>query len=142
MDASKVMNGSWGEVWMDGEKISECTALQAKIDIKKEDVPMCGRATPGKKLSGWEGKGSMKLNKVNSRMAIKIGTLIRTGQDIKVTIVSKLADPAAYGAERIVLRNASFDDLTLADWAAQKNGEVDCPFTFEDFYFMDVVAPQ
>ncbi|HEX2927560.1 MAG TPA: phage tail tube protein, partial [Ruminiclostridium sp.] len=95
----------------------------------------------GKKLSGWEGKGSMKLNKVNSRMAMKLGNLIKTGQEIKVTIISKLADPAAFGAERIVLKQASFDDLTLADWSAQKNGEVDCPFTFEDYEFLDLVAP-
>lgn len=142
MDASRVMNGSWGEAWMDSELLAECTGLQAKVDVNKEDVPMCGRLTPGKKVVGWEGKGSVKFNKVNSRMAIKLATKIKAGQDIKVTIISKLADPSAFGAERVVIKGVSFDDLTLADWEANKNGTIECPFTFEDFEYIDLVTPQ
>lgn len=142
MDAANVMNGTWGETWMDSEKLSECYGLQAKVDIRKEAVPMCGRLTPGQKIVGLEPKGSMKLNKVNSRMAIKIGNKIRNGEDIKVTVISKLADPSAFGAERVVLKGVSFDDLTLADWEAMKNGQVECPFTFEDYEFIDLVTPQ
>jgi hypothetical protein len=141
-DAKRVMSGTWGEVWLDSDKVTECFGAQAKVDVKKDDVPMCGtRGTP-KKISGWDGKGSLKMNKVNSRMAVKIGEAIRNGDDLKFTVISKLADPAAFGAERVALYGVSFDDLTLFDWEAKKLGETECPFTFEDFEFLDLIQPQ
>ncbi len=94
--AKRVISGTWGEVWLEGEK--------------------------------------------NSRMAIAIGEAIRDGRDIRFTIISKLADPDAYGAERVVLKNVSFDDLTLADWETGKTGTVTVPFTFTEYEYLDVIA--
>jgi hypothetical protein len=141
MDASNVMNGTYGEVWIDSDKVGECTALQAKVDKKKEDVLICGQPGTSKKVVGWDGKGSIKMHKTTSRMALKTADSIKSGKDLKCTIISKLADPAAIGAERVILKYCSFDDLTLADWAAGKSGETDCPFTFEDFELVDTVTP-
>ena len=73
-------------------------------------------------------------------MALAIGEAIRDGKDIRFTIISKLADPDAYGAERVTLKNVSFDDLTLADWEAKQVGKVECPFTFTDFEFLDTIS--
>ena len=113
MDSAKrVISGTWGEVWLEGDKVSECYGLQAKVSF----------------------------NKVTSRMALAIGENIRNGKDVRFTIVSKLKDPDAYGAERVVLSNVSFDDLTLADWEAKSVGKVECPFTFTDYEFLDEIG--
>ena len=143
MDSAKrVMSGTWGEVWLEGDKVAECYGLQAKTSYNKEDVPMCGTMSVGSKVKSIKNTGSMKLHKTSSRMAILIAAKIKAGQDVRVTIISKLADPDAYGAERVVLKDVSFDDLTLADWEADNFGKVECPFTFADFEFLDLVAPQ
>lgn len=143
MDSAKrVMSGTFGEVWLEGEKVSECYGLQAKVSYNKEDVPMCGTMFGGQKVKSMKGTGSMKLNKTSSRMAILIATAIKAGRDVRVTIISKLADPDAYGAERVALKDVSFDDLTLADWEADNFGKVECPFTFTDFEYLDMVTPQ
>ena len=34
--AKRVINGTWGEVWLDGEKVAECTAYQQKLAKNKE----------------------------------------------------------------------------------------------------------
>ncbi|MEA5136473.1 MAG: phage tail tube protein [Candidatus Fimivivens sp.] len=136
------MSGTFGEVWLEGEKVSECYGLQAKVSYNKEDVPMCGTMFGGQKVKSMKGTGSMKLNKTSSRMAILIATAIKAGRDVRVTIISKLADPDAYGAERVALKDVSFDDLTLADWEADNFGKVECPFTFTDFEYLDMVTPQ
>ncbi|MBB6217495.1 hypothetical protein HNQ80_003616 [Anaerosolibacter carboniphilus] len=140
----RVINGTWGEIWLDGEKVSELTALSAKIELKKEDVNMCGVLAKETKITGWEGKGTLKLHKVNSRMAIKLGEAIKKGRDIRLTIVSKLADPDTDNAqaERIALKNVSFDDLTLIDFEAKALGKVECPFTFTDYDFVDLIKPE
>ena len=140
MDSAKrVLSGTWGEVWLDNDYVGECYGLQAKVNFNKEDIPMCGRMAIDKKVTNMTGTGSMRMYKVSSRMAIAIGNAIRNGRDLRFTIISKLADPDAYGAERVVLKNVSFDDLTLADWEVAVNGRVEAPFTFTDYEYLDTV---
>ena len=141
MDSAKrVISGTWGEVWLDGDKVSECYGLQAKVSFNKEDIALCGQMASDKKVTSIECTGSLRMHKVTSRMALAIGENIRNGKDVRFTIVSKLKDPDAYGAERVVLSNVSFDDLTLADWEAKSVGKVECPFTFTDYEFLDEIV--
>ncbi|MCT4593583.1 MAG: phage tail tube protein [Anaeromicrobium sp.] len=141
LTGNRIINGTWGEVWLDGDKLSELTGLNAKIELKKEEVKMCGVMAKETKIVGWEGKGTLKLHKVNSRMAIKMGDMIKKGKDVRFTIISKLADPDTIDAqsERIVLKNVSFDNLTLADFEMKALGKVECPFTFTDYDFVDLI---
>lgn len=140
MDSAKrVMSGTWGEVWLDNDYVSECYGMQAKAAFNKQDVQMCGRMAVDKKITNITCTGSLRLHKVSSRMAIKIGKEIKDGRDLRFTVISKLADPDAYGAERVVLSNVSFDDLTIADWEVATNGKVEAPFTFTDYNFIDTV---
>jgi len=140
MDSAKrIMNGTWGEVWLDGDYVSECYGLQAKVNVNKEDVNLCGQMATDTKVTSIKCTGSLRLHKVSSRMALAIGDMIKRGIDPRFTIISKLADPDAYGAERVVLKNVSFDDLTLADWEVARNGTVEAPFTFTDYEFLDTV---
>ena len=129
------MSGTWGEVWLDGDYVAECYGLQAKVSFNKEDVNLCGQMATDKKVKSISCTGSLKLHKVNSRMAIAIGDYVKNGKDLRFTVISKLDDPDAYGSERVVLRNVSFDDLTLADWEVATNGKVEAPFTFTDYDF-------
>lgn len=138
-NAKRVMSGTWGEVWLDGDKVAEAYGLQLKVSYNKEDVKMCGQMAVDSKVTSVKMTGSLKMHKVNSRMALKIGSEIRNGKDLRFTIISKLDDSDAYGAERIAAKNVSMDDLTLADWEAGVNGTIEAPFTFTDYNFLDTV---
>lgn len=140
--ASRIMSGTFGEAWIDGELIAECYGLQAKLTYNKEKVTLGGKMIHDYKIKSVEGKGSIRLHKVSSRMIQLLGDKIKNGQDLRCTIISKLADPDAWGAERIVLKNVSFDDLTLIDWENDKFGKTEHPFTFSDFELLDAVDPQ
>ncbi len=139
MTGNKIMSGTWGEVWLDGDYVSECYGCQAKASYTKEDINLCKQMATDKKTTAIAYTGSLKMHKVNSRMAIVIGNKIKNGEDARFTVISKLDDPDAYGAERIVFRNVSFDDLTLADWEVAKAGSIEAPFTFTDYDFLDEV---
>ncbi|MBU3098745.1 MULTISPECIES: phage tail tube protein [Clostridium] len=142
MNAKDIINGTWGELWIDGDKVSECIALQAKVTINKAPVSFCGDLFTHNKVIGLEGKGSLKLHKASSRMIIKISANMKAGKQTVCTIVSKLADPDSMGAERVAIYEVSFDELTIADWENKKNGEEDVPFTFANWEFLDTIAPQ
>lgn len=138
--AKRVISGTWGEVWLDGDYVSECYGAQAKIAFTKESIKIAGRMAEDSKVTSYKGTGTLKFHKVNTRMANVIGEKMRNGQDVRFTVISKLADPDAYGAERVTLKNVSFDDLTLADWEVGSVGKTEVPFTFTDYQFLDKIS--
>lgn len=139
LQEKRIMNGTWGQVWLGDDEVGEAYGIQAKVNFKKEDVPICGRMGIGKKVTGYDGTGSLKMRKVSSRMGKAIGEHIRNGKDLRFTIITKLADPDADGTERISLTDVSFDDLTLADWEAGRIIDVEAPFTFGDYSYLEKV---
>lgn len=68
--------------------------------------------------------------------------MVRNKQDVRFTLISKLADPDAYGAERVSITGVQMDDLTLFDWEAQKPLETEAPFTFTGYEYLDQITPQ
>lgn len=136
--ARRVISGTFGEVWLDGEKIAECRACQAKVTKNKEKVYLCGMLFADHKVMALEGAGSLTLYKADSGM-IQKQTDIQDGIDRRFTIVTALKDPDSYGAERIAIYNVSFDDLTLVDWQRASIGEISAPFTFTRFDLLDQI---
>lgn len=137
--------GNWttfGELWLDGDYVGECYKAQAKVEFTKEEIKQCGTFFTDNKVVGCKGTGSLTMHKVNSRMAIKVANMVRNKQDVRFTLISKLADPDAYGAERVSITGVQMDDLTLFDWEAQKPLETEAPFTFTGYEYLDQITPQ
>ena len=139
IDERKIMNGTHGTVFLDGEEVAELKAFQAKLEFQKEEVKVAGKMATGTKYMGYSGKGSLTLHKVNSRMIKAIGQQIKEGKEPRFTVIGKLADPDGDGVERIALNNVSFDDLTLFDFEVGALGQTECPFTFTDYDFLDLI---
>ena len=139
IDERKIINGTHGTVFLDGEEVAEVKSFQAKLEFQKEEVKIAGKMATGTKYMGYSGKGSLALHKVNSRMIKAIGQQIKEGKEPRFTLIGKLADPDAEGVERIAINNVSFDDLTLFDFEVGALGQVECPFTFTDYDFLDLI---
>lgn len=138
MTAKRVPNGTYGTVWLDGDRLAECYGCQGKVAINSEKLALCGEFMTQTKATGGEGTGSLSLYKVDSGMLIRMQS-IQDGQIPEVTVISKLADPDSAGAERIAYYGVQFTDLTLADWQAATVGKITAPFTFTRFELLDVI---
>lgn len=135
-----VINGTHGSVWFDGEQVMEVKAFQAKDEFKKEEIQRCGTMNIGYKIVSVDGKGSITVNKVNSKLIRKIAVEVRTyGKTPTFTLVASLADPDALGSERVAFYNVVFDDLTLFDFEVAKPGEIEAPFTYEYYDLLDLI---
>jgi hypothetical protein len=132
-NGSNVINGTFGECWVGDDYIGDVLSLEAKVTIDKTDIQQVRSLTKGQKITGYSGKGTLKTNKTRSYFMKMISEALKKGQDISTTIQSKLDDPDAYGNELVVLKNVSFDELTLADWEGGKLGEESIAFTFTDW---------
>jgi hypothetical protein len=142
VDGKRVINGTFGEMWLDGDQASETNALKAEITKQKSKIIIPGQLATDTKTTSIECKGTVKLLKVSSRMIQKCNDDLQAGKETVSTIVSNLADPDAWGAERIAILDAKFDSLTLIDWEAGKTGEESIPFTFTKWKLLDTITPQ
>ena len=138
---NRVISGTWGEVWVDGEKWAELSAGQAKYAYTKSDVQLCGQMAVDTKVTAVKGTGSITVKHVFTRNITRADQLI-AGVDARATIIMKLADPDAYGAERVALYNVSFDDETIMDFKSGNCGEKTYPFTFTRREWLDVIHAQ
>ena len=139
-NGSRAMNGTFGTVWADGSEIAEIPAFQLKVTKNWEPINMCGNMTEDRKLVGVKITGSMTLHKVYSRGAEDVRAAVQ-GHDVRRTLVAKLADPDAYGAERVAVYGMNYDEQTLMDFAAGKKGSMTVPFQATGFEYLDEVAP-
>jgi hypothetical protein len=138
-NAKQVINGSWGELWLNGDYMAEVTAFKAEVDIEYEDVNMIKELGKPKKMTGYEGKGEFKLNKVTSRMMSFMSDALQHGTQPTCTLIATLSDPDALGVEGVTIQDATLETLTLADWEAKKNGEETIPFSFTKWKPTDTI---
>lgn len=139
--ANRVMSGTWGELWVNNEKWADLSGFQAKFTYNKSPVNICGAMAEDAKITSVKGTGSITVSKVYTRN-IDAADALMEGHDVRATIVAKLADPDAYGAERVALYNVSFDDETIMDFQHGQLGKSTHPFTFTKREWLDVVRPQ
>jgi hypothetical protein len=138
--AEQVINGTWGEVWIDSDYIAEVTEFEAKLSLNTADVTQTRTFAKGQKVIGTEGKGTVTMNKVTSYFHYKVGDYIRENKTPPAaTIISKLADPDSLGAERVKITGVQFSEIDVANWAAAKLGEVKMPFTFTSYEPLDLI---
>lgn len=132
-EAKRVMSGTQGEIWIEGKHMAEVTGFKAEIKLIKEEVNQVKTMFKQYKVVGCEGTGNVKMNHVSSYFINLMADNIRKGRQTVVTIRAKLDDPDAVGREEVIIRDATFDKLTLMDWEAKKLTEDDYDFTFTDF---------
>lgn len=137
--SSRVINGSWGELIIDGELIDEVTKFEATITLEFTDVAMCGTLAKGKKITGMTCEGSLTLNKLSSYFIKKLNDNMKAGKTTKCKIIASISDPDADGDERIIIKDAEFSKLILANWGSQTLGEESYDFTFTDWELVDII---
>ena len=90
---------------------------------------MTRRLAKAQKVIGYSCTGQLTLNKVISFFIKKLSEDMKAGRQTVCTIISKLNDSNSDGSERVVIKNAVFDELILANWPAKTFGEEQVSFT-------------
>ena len=138
-DTSNVINGTYGELWLDGEYMAEVKKLRLEANIEYEEVSRVRSLTPGQKMVAIKPEGEVSFNKVSSTMMKKIHAKISQGLTPKFDIISKLDDPNALGHERVAAHGCTFEKITLADWELGNLVEENYSFKFERYDLLDAI---
>ncbi|BEP28815.1 phage tail tube protein [Helicovermis profundi] len=139
MNPNKIINGTFGTIWVNNEKWIETKSFEAKVTGQYEDVDIAGKLGKSRKYIGYEGSGSINTNKVYSRGAKLLAEAFKTGNMPEIKIISKLSDPSSYGAERVIIKDVTFDEFTLAKFELKSPLEEELPFQFGDYELIDTI---
>lgn len=138
--AGEVINGLYGELWVDGVKKAEIDKFQVVIKKNASTILFCGHPVEDTKMTSVANSGSMEGYHLDSWLAEEIETT-QQGRDLRHTIRGKLADPDVlkYGHEAVEILNVTFSQLTAMDWQAGQPGRISIPFTCGKVKFTDKI---
>ncbi len=139
---NQVLTGTYGEVWIDGDKVFELNKIEAKVIINREDVQM--GLDVDSKMTGLKGEFTIGIKKVFSRWAEYFENDFKNGVDKRVEIIAKLQDPDARGKgiERYSIGNCWFNELPLVNYekGALIEEELSGGFTPSDMQVLDKIS--
>lgn len=132
LDASRVILGTFGQVFIGGVWQTNLNHLEATVEVSKRELNLSGDSWTRHKKGPLKGTGTKSGFKVTSDMIVRGFS--------KYEIISKLDDPEAYGFERIKLLNCMPDSIKLANWTAGEEVTEEIPFTFEGYELLDPIV--
>jgi hypothetical protein len=140
LDATRVINGQYGEVWQDGKWLTNVQSAEATVEINKEEIMRSGTRWVGHKVTSLKGSGTIKGYKVTSDFITLIGSVASDrGKPYITELILKLNDPESFGAERVRLKSVQFDQIPLGKFDVGAIVEEELPFTFSGYDTLDVI---
>ncbi|MCH3963000.1 MAG: phage tail tube protein [Clostridium sp.] len=131
LDASRIVDGSFGRVYKDGVEQTQVQECTADVDLDVKEVNVLGDRWTRHKGGTLKGSGTIKGYKVTSDM-------IRNGFK-RFELITQLDDPEAYGAESVRLMNCMTSKLQLVNLKANDLIDEETPFTFEGYELLDFI---
>lgn len=140
LDPTKVINGTFGEVWHEGNWVTNVKSAEATVDIGKEEIPVSGSRWIGHKQTSLTGTGNITSYKLTSEFIQMIGSIAEgKGTAFVTELILKLDDPDSYGAERVRLKGVQFDTIPLGKFELNAIVEEELPFTFSGYELLDKI---
>ena len=137
---NKIIRGTFGRLWIDGELLANIKSFEAKATMKYETVEINGEFCEQQRYTGYSLAGTMTMHKINTLMANKVKAGMVNGQMPQIKLVGALADVDSNGSERVEIYNVTFDEVTLLKFETGTVGEEEVPFKGGGFKFIDTIV--
>ena len=137
---NQIIRGTYGRVWIDGELFANVKSFEAKLTLNYEEVDLSNDLGKHQRYMGFTGEGTMTLHKVNSKIFAKVAKAIKSGEMPEISVVGKLEDPTALGAERVSFTEVTIDEVMALKFENATIGEEEVPFKFADYEPLDLIS--
>jgi hypothetical protein len=130
---NRVLSGTEGEVWINGEQLGDLKSIELKVTGKFEEVGFCGDYATYQKYMGWYGDGNIKLQKTYSRGIKLLAEAFKTGIMPDIKIITKLTDKSTGKAERVSVEDVTITEFMLANFENKSLIEEELPLKFAKY---------
>lgn len=131
--ANKVLKGSGGNLWFNGQILSTLSKVEAKVKGNFEDVEFCGDNSTYSVYNGWSGEGTITIKKVDSAIWKICADAFKSGVMPDIKLISSLTDASTGKSEKTSIEGVVITEFMLAGFEAKKMIEEEFPFKFGDF---------
>lgn len=136
---NRVLSGSEGEAWIGTELLGDLKSIELKVTGQFEDIEFCGDYATYSKYVGWNGEGSITLQKIYSRGLKLMAEAFKTGIMPEVKIITKLTDKSTGQSERVSVSDVVFTEFTLAKFETKGPIEEELPLKFSDYEILETI---
>lgn len=130
ISGNRQINGSYGSLWLDNEKVAEILSFEAKVTAERKNVLQAGSNDVDSKIINIKGAGRMRLKKVYTRGINALLDAWKEGKDPRSMISAKVDDPDAFGSERVEISDVWFTEITAMQFEVGQLLEREIPFGF------------
>ncbi len=127
IDPGRVINGTFGSVYLDGKWLTNFTRCEIKDEYEWTELKLSGDRRTKHKLVGVKGSGTIAGYKVTSELQ----KALVDNPTRSFEIISKLADPEAYGSERVRVPQVKFNANVIANWKTGAVIEEEWSFVYD-----------
>ena len=139
-DVNRVLTGSNGYVWINGKLVSQIKSIELKISGNFEDVNFCGDNSTYSKYTGFNGEGTVTMQKIDSTVLNLVGDAYLTGIMPDIKIITKLTDKATGKSERVAVSDVVITEFMLAKFEAKALLEEEMPLKFSNYEILEKIA--
>jgi hypothetical protein len=141
LDSTRVINGTYGYVYHNGEWLTNIKSAEATVEIAKEEIKRSGTRWTAHKVTGLTGTGTISGYKVTTEFVELIGQITDDKAGTFITeLILKLEDPESYGAYRVRLKGVTFDKIPLIQFEVGSIVEEELPFNFTGYELIDKIS--
>jgi len=137
---NEIIRGSYGRVWVNDELWAETKSFEGKLTLNYEEVDLSNDLGKHQRYMGFSGEGTMVVHKINSRVTTMLAKAIKNGEMPEISMVGKLNDPTAKGAERVKFSEVTIDEVMLLKFENKAIMEQEIPFKFADYDVIDTIS--
>lgn len=137
--ANKVLSGTEGKLWINGEQIEEVNKVEIKIEGVFDDIEIAGVYATMGRFMGWKGTGTLTLFKMHSRAFNAIGAAFRDGKFPDVEIEASVTNAQTGESERIALYGVQFTQSEF-NYETKKSSQEVIPFRFIDYEILEKLS--
>ena len=133
----KVMNGTYGYAYFNGEELLELESFKIKDAISYEDIKQPGQLRAGQKMVSIEGSGEITIYRLNHRILKKYAAAIDEGKQPTVDITTTIADPNSEESQTMTFYDCTIEEL---NYVATEPGTIikdSFPFHYRERKFVD-----
>lgn len=139
INQNKILNGTNGNVWLNGKLLAQIKSIEAKITGNFEEVNFVGDYATYNAYTGWSGEGTLVMQKIDSTVLKLMGDAFKTGVMPEVKIITQLKDKSTDKSERTAINNVVFTEMMLAKFEAKALVEEELPFKFSDYEVLETI---
>lgn len=137
--ANKVLSGTEGSLWINGDPIEEINKVETKIEGVFENIDFAGVYGEMNRYMGYKISGTLTLNKMHSRALGILGDAFTTGKFPDIEIIATVTNKQTDERESISLQGVQFTEFDF-NFETKKPTQEAIPFKAISYKVLETLS--